>query len=40
MAHKVVLKKYKNSFRIILPEELIKKENLKEGDRIFIEIIK
>lgn len=40
MVIEVNLKKWGNSFGIILPKELIIKENLKENNPILIEIVK
>jgi len=40
MVIEVNLKKWGNSFGVILPKELIVKENLKENNPILIEIVK
>ena len=40
MAVEVTIKKWGNSFGVILPKDLIRNENLKEGKRMFIDIIK
>jgi len=40
MAIEVNLKKWGNSFGIILPKELINKENLDENNPILIEIVR
>ena len=40
MVIEVNLKKWGNSFGIILPKELIDKEELKENSPIFIEVVK
>jgi len=40
MAVEVRLKKWGNSIGIILPREVVDKENLKEKDKILINIIK
>ena len=40
MAIEVEMKKWGNSMGVIIPKELIDKKNLKENDRITIEIVK
>lgn len=40
MAREVVIKKWGNSMGVLLPKKLIEKENLKENDKVFIEIVK
>ena len=36
----VKIKKWRNSFRIILPEKVVNKMNIKENQEIDIEIVK
>ena len=40
MVTEVIVKKWGNSFGIILPRDLVEKESLKENKKIFIDIIK
>lgn len=40
MAIEVIVKKWGNSMGVLLPKELVKKENLKEKDRIMIEVVR
>ena len=40
MATEVILRKWGNSIGIILPKELIEKKNLREKDKILVEIVK
>ncbi|MEK6917979.1 MAG: hypothetical protein AABW51_03455 [Nanoarchaeota archaeon] len=40
MATEVIVKKWGNSMGIILPKELVEKEQLRENKKIFIDIIK
>lgn len=40
MAIEVTLKKWGNSMGIILPKEVIEEKNLKEKDKIMIEVVK
>jgi len=40
MATEITLKKWGNSIAAIFPKELIKKENLKENEKIKIDIVK
>lgn len=40
MATKVTAKKWGNSIGAIFPKELIQEKDIKENDKIFIEIIK
>jgi len=40
MATEVVLKKWGNSMGVVLPKELVEKEQLKKNEKIFLEIVK
>ncbi len=40
MTSEVLVKKWGNSMGIILPKELVKKEHLKENEKVIIEIVK
>lgn len=40
MAESMQVKKWGNSLAIILPKELIKKQNIKLNDKIFIHVVK
>jgi len=40
MATEVSVRKWGNSIGVILPKELVNKENLKENEKVFIDIIK
>lgn len=40
MAKEVVIKRWGNSMGVIIPKELIDKENLKEKDKVAIELLK
>jgi len=40
MAIEVTVKKWGNSFGIVLPKEVVERENLRENRRIIINIIK
>lgn len=40
MTIEVTIKKWGNSFGVILPKEIIKKEGLKENKKIFIDVVK
>ena len=40
MATEVVLKRWGNSMGVVLPKEMVEKEELKENQRVLIEVIK
>ncbi len=40
MTEEIIVKKWGNSLAIILPQDLVKGKNIKEKDKIMIEIIK
>lgn len=40
MAIEVVLKKWGNSMGVVLPKEMVRREELKENQRLLIEVIK
>ena len=40
MAIEVVLKRWGNSMGVVLPKEMVEKEELKENQRVLIEVIK
>ena len=40
MAVEVVVKKWGNSMGVILPKELVKEKNLKENEKISIELVR
>ncbi|MEK6895063.1 MAG: AbrB/MazE/SpoVT family DNA-binding domain-containing protein [Nanoarchaeota archaeon] len=40
MTIEVTIKKWGNSFGVILPKEVIKKEGLKENKKILIDVVK
>ena len=40
MAIEVTVKKWGNSIGVILPKELVRKENLEENKKIIIEVVK
>ena len=40
MATEVQIRKWGNSVGIVLPKELVEREQLKEEDKIFVEIVK
>lgn len=40
MAIEVVLKKWGNSMGVVLPKEMVKREELKENQKLLIEVIK
>ena len=40
MAVEVTVKRWGNSFGVVLPKELVEKENLKENKKIVINIVK
>ncbi len=40
MAIEVVLKRWGNSMGVVLPKEMVKREELKENQRLLIEVIK
>ena len=40
MAVEVVLKRWGNSMGVVLPKEMVEKEELKENQRVLIEVIK
>lgn len=40
MTIEVVVKKWGNSMGVILPKETVEKENLKENEKVLIEVVK
>lgn len=40
MGSEVVVKKWGNSLAVVVPNDIAKEKNLKENDKIFIEIVK
>ncbi|MEK6886625.1 MAG: AbrB/MazE/SpoVT family DNA-binding domain-containing protein [Nanoarchaeota archaeon] len=40
MAEEVVIKKWGNSYGIVLPKEVMEKKHLKENEKIVIEVVK
>lgn len=40
MAIEVVLKKWGNSMGVVLPKEMVEKEELKENQKVLIEVVK
>ena len=40
MATEVIVKKWGNSMGILLPKELVEKKNLKENEKILVEVVK
>ena len=40
MATEVLVKKWGSSLGVVLPKELVKKENLKENEKILVDVVK
>ena len=40
MAVELTLKKWGNSLGVVVPAELIERKNLKEGEKILVEVVK
>jgi len=40
MATEALVKKWGNSFAVIIPREVVKDRNIKENDKVVIEIVK
>lgn len=40
MAEEVVIKRWGNSYGIVLPKEIMKKKHLKENEKVLVEVVK